>query len=47
MCYIDNDIDYDDSEWDDELDTYEDDDDFWYGGISVPFPTAEDLCWDD
>lgn len=46
MCYIDNDIDYDDSEWDDELDAYEDDDDFWYDGIPVPFPTAEDMCWD-
>lgn len=46
MCYIDNDIDYDDSEWDDELDAYEDDD-FWYDGIPVPFPTAEDVCWDD
>lgn len=42
MCYIDNDIDYDDSEWDDELDVYEDgeDTDLFPEGF---FPTLEDL----
>lgn len=42
MCYIDNDIDYEDSEWDDELDVYEDDEDadLFPDGF---FPTWEDL----